>query len=295
MGLLVPKTHDGRVLFFLPWENATLAGTTDSQSDLTMLPCPTETEIDFILAEASRYLNKSVKRSDIRSAWSGIRPLVKDPNVKGGQTSALSRNHVLEVSPSNLLTIAGGKWTTYRRMAQDTIDRALELTADGNAKESPGNSKSSHYRPCVTRNMKLMGADRVGQVCGAKFDSIVVTLRETYNLDRDVAEHLMRNYGTRALQIAEIVRASGPAKRLSPKYPYLEAEVVFAVKQEYATKAVDVIARRTRLAYIDSNAASDAVPKIIELMAPLLGWSRARKAEEVKECEVFLQTMHKSN
>lgn len=103
MGLLVPKTKDGRVLFFLPWENATLAGTTDSQSDLTMLPCPTETEIDFILAEASRYLNKSVKRSDIRSAWSGIRPLVKDPAVK--TTSKLSRNHVLEVSPSNLVTM----------------------------------------------------------------------------------------------------------------------------------------------------------------------------------------------
>ena len=172
-------------------------------------------------------------------------------------------------------------------MAQDTIDRALDLINGG--------TQSSQDRPCVTRNMQLMGADRVGQVCGAKFDSIVVTLRESYQLDRDVAEHLMRNYGTRALQIAEIVKDKQQATRLCPKYPYLEAEVVFAVKQEYATKAVDVIARRTRLAYIDSNAASDAVPKVIEIMAPLLGWSRSRKSEEAKECNVFLETMHKSN
>lgn len=120
-------------------------------------------------------------------------------------------------------------------------------------------------------------------------------------MDKDVALHLMHNYGTRALQIAEI-SANGyldrkPAvypRRLLPKYPYLEAEVVFAVRQEYALKATDVIARRTRLAFIDSDATLSAVDNIVSIMGALLGWSKSRKAEEIKECKEFLATMHRT-
>ena len=118
-------------------------------------------------------------------------------------------------------------------------------------------------------------------------------------MDKDVAEHLMRNYGTRSLQIAELCRAGYLGrkkemhpKRLHPKYPYLEAEVVFAVRQEYAVKAVDVLARRTRLAFIDSCAAAEVAPNIVKMMGDMLGWSRSRRAEETKECDEFLKTMH---
>eukprot|EP00611_Tribonema_gayanum_P009894 TRINITY_DN19778_c0_g1_i1.p1 TRINITY_DN19778_c0_g1~~TRINITY_DN19778_c0_g1_i1.p1 ORF type:complete len:456 (+),score=128.47 TRINITY_DN19778_c0_g1_i1:95-1462(+) len=117
MGLIVPRTADGRVLFFLPWEGATIAGTTDSESELTMLPRPTQAEVDFIIQESNRFLSCRVRRDDAIAAWSGIRPLVRDPTKMGEGTKALSRSHVVETLPSGLITITGGKWTTYRRSA----------------------------------------------------------------------------------------------------------------------------------------------------------------------------------
>ncbi|TDH73116.1 hypothetical protein CCR75_000582 [Bremia lactucae] len=289
MGLIVPKTSDGRVLFFLPWENGTLAGTTDSQSDVTMLPSPTTNEVDFIIDEANRYLAKNVTRNDVKSAWSGIRPLVKDPRHANGSTAAISREHVVEVSASNLVTIAGGKWTTYRRMAQDAINKLVETVPELQTKAFP----------CKTKDVGIIGADRVGEVCNKKFDKITVTLREKYNLDKDIAEHLMRNYGTRALQVAEIEKSgfldrkpSDHPRRLHPKYPYLEAEVVFAVRQEYALKATDVLGRRMRLAFIDSKVSTELIPRVVHMMGELLGWSKARREQEVVECKEYLKTMH---
>lgn len=126
MGLLDPSTSDGRVIFFLPWQRQTIAGTTDLPCEITRSPKPTEDEITFILTEIKNYLNKDVevRRGDVLSAWSGIRPLVSDPNK--GDTQSLARNHIVHVSPSKLVTIAGGKWTTYRAMAQHTIDAAVK-------------------------------------------------------------------------------------------------------------------------------------------------------------------------
>lgn len=289
MGLIVPKTTDGRVLFFLPWENGTLAGTTDSVSEITMLPSPTKEEVDFIIDEANRYLSVEVTRADVKSAWSGIRPLVKDPRHNDGTTSKISREHVVEVSDSNLVTIAGGKWTTYRRMAQDAIDKLVETVPELQKKASP----------CKTKDVGIIGADRIGEVCNKKFDTITVTLRENYMLDKDISEHLMRNYGTRALQIAEIEKAgfldrkpSDHPRRLHPKYPYLEAEVVFAVRQEYAQKATDVIGRRMRLAFIDSESTALLVPRVVSMMGDLHGWTKARRDQETKECHEYLETMH---
>lgn len=125
MGLLDPSTSDGRVIFFLPWQRQTIAGTTDLPCDVTHNPKPTEDEIQFILTEIKNYLNKDVevRRGDVLSAWSGIRPLVSDPNKE--DTQSLARNHIVHVSPSNLVTIAGGKWTTYRAMACHTMDAAI--------------------------------------------------------------------------------------------------------------------------------------------------------------------------
>ncbi|CAI5726287.1 unnamed protein product [Peronospora destructor] len=289
MGLIVPKTSDGRVLFFLPWENGTLAGTTDSQSEITMLPSPTKDEVDFIINEANRYLAKEVARNDIKSAWSGIRPLVKDLRHTDGSTAKISREHVVEVSKSNMVTIAGGKWTTYRRMAQDAINKLVEIVPEIKAKALP----------CKTKDVGIIGADRFGEVCNKKFDKITVTLRENYNLDKEIAEHLMRNYGTRALQVAEIEQAgfldrkqSDHPRRLHPKYPYLEAEVVFAVRQEYALKATDILGRRMRLAFIDSGVGIEMAPRVVHMMGELLGWSKARRAQEMVECKEYLETMH---
>jgi len=286
MGLIVPETSDGRVLFFLPWEGGTLCGTTDSQTPLTMLPKATSDEVDFVLRESERYLNKRIRREDVLAAWCGIRPLIKD--IHGKDTKAISREHVIEVNPGNMVTCGGGKWTTYRRMAQDAVDKLISVKP----------VLQTRSGPCVTEGMKLIGADRAGIVCEQKFDVVSVTLREDYGFDKDIAEHLTRNYGTRALQVAEIVK-QGYAnrqknlhpKRLVSKYPILEAEVVFAVQHEYALSAVDVLARRTRLAFIDHDASVEALPNVITLMSKLLGWSRCKSKEETEKAMEFLDTM----
>ncbi|CAN0111144.1 unnamed protein product [Scytosiphon promiscuus] len=293
MGLIVPKTSDGRVLFFLPWEGATIVGTTDSESELTMTPKPTDEEVNFIIQESNRYLSHRVHRTDVIAAWSGIRPLVRDPKLMDEEgTKALSRNHVIEISDSKMVTITGGKWTTFRRMAEDTVNATQASIPDLD-------EENAIEKEADTALGSLIGADRAGVVCARNWsEGINVILREEYSLSCDVAKHLVSNYGTRALQIAEIVKrnkgyahSTAAARCLAIKYPYLEAEVVFAVEQEYALKAVDVLARRTRLAFVDSKAAMEAAPRVIEIMAGLLGWSRARRREEMREVEQFLETM----
>lgn len=298
MGLIVPKTEDGRVLFFLPWEGGTLIGTTDSETPLTMLPRPTGEEVDFVLNESSKYLKKKVKRSDVLAAWSGIRPLVRDPvkmkqmqesDSKEDDTKSLSREHVVEVSDGNMISVLGGKWTTYRQMAEDAVDKAMEV-------HSVIKSKSG---PCLTKNMMLIGSDRAHIVCDQSFDEIRVTLRESYGFDRDIAEHLTRNYGTRALQVAEIVKQGYPTRapnlhprRLHPKYPIIEAEIVFSVEQEYALSAEDFLARRTRLAFVDQKVALEVLPNVVGLMGQLLGWKSYQKKNDTNKTLQFLDTMN---
>ena len=138
MGLLDPATSDGRVIFFLPWQGSTIAGTTDSPTEVTHSPSPSEGDIQFILNEVKNYLTPDieVRRGDVASAWAGIRPLVRDPN-NPSDTQNLVRNHVIHTSPSNLVTIAGGKWTTYRSMAKETIDAAVKA-CDLSAKAESG-------------------------------------------------------------------------------------------------------------------------------------------------------------
>ncbi len=113
-GLIIPKTEDGRVLFFLPWEGSTLVGTTDSETELTVMPRPKEEDVSFLTRECNRYIDLSVLQKDVRACWSGIRPLVRDGSYKG-RTADASRSHAIEVSPSGLITVTGGKWTTFRR------------------------------------------------------------------------------------------------------------------------------------------------------------------------------------
>lgn len=146
IGLIDPATSDGRVIFFLPWQGNTIAGTTDSPAAVEQHPVPKEEEIDWILNEVRNYLSPSirVRRGDILSAWSGLRPLVSDPDAK--DTQSLVRNHMINVSRSGLLTIAGGKWTTYRAMAEETVDRAVKEFGLEPA------------RKCVTAKLQLIGS-----------------------------------------------------------------------------------------------------------------------------------------
>ncbi|PKI82702.1 glycerol-3-phosphate dehydrogenase [Malassezia vespertilionis] len=277
MGLLDPATSDGRVIFFLPWQGSTIAGTTDTAAKVEDQPIPGEQEIMWILDEVRNYLNAdvTVKRSDVQSAWSGLRPLVKDPNAR--DTQSLVRNHLITVSDNNLLTIAGGKWTTYREMAEETVDRAIQLF------------DLKPLRACISKNVRLIGSHEWSR-------TMYVRLLQEYGLDQDVAMHLSTSYGDRAwsvLAIAEETSQRYPKTgiRLDSQHPYIEAEVRYATRMEYAAKVADFIARRSRLSFLDTQATIEALPRVIDIMGEELNWTETRKLEEFKEAIYFLASM----
>ena len=275
MGLIDPETSDGRVIFLLPWQNHTIAGTTDTPCDVTFSPSPTEQDISFILNEVKNYLSPdvAVRRGDVLSAWSGIRPLVKDPNKE--DTQSLVRNHIIHVSPSNLVTIAGGKWTTYRSMALETIDAAIEACQLKPEKDSQ------------TDGLLLEGAHEWTP-------TTYIKVVQDQGVDTQVAIHLAETYGDRAFSVLKLASRTGQrfpviGKRLHPEFPYIEGEVRYAIK-EYAQTAIDVISRRLRLSFLNVKAAEEALPRIVDIMAEELKWSRSEKAKQMEDAMTFLKT-----
>ncbi|XP_030642845.1 glycerol-3-phosphate dehydrogenase, mitochondrial-like isoform X2 [Chanos chanos] len=272
MGLLDPATSDGRVIFFLPWEKMTIAGTTDTPTDITPHPVPMEEDINFILSEVRHYLSPDVevRRGDVLAAWSGIRPLVTDPNSK--DTQSICRNHVVSISETGLVTIAGGKWTTYRSMAEDTLDAAVKAH---NLKAGPSR----------TIGLTLDGAQDWSP-------TMYIRLVQDYGLEVEVAQHLASTYGGRAFEVAKMAHVTGKrwpivGKRLVSEFPYIESEVQYAIK-EYACTAIDVIARRTRMGFLNVQAADEALPRIVHIMAKQLDWSEQRMKEELEAARQFL-------
>ncbi|KAK9464530.1 FAD dependent oxidoreductase-domain-containing protein [Lipomyces arxii] len=277
MGLIDPATSDGRVIFFLPWQGNTLAGTTDAPCDIKKDPIPTEKEINWILNEIQNYVSKdvTVRREDVLAAWSGIRPLVRDPRAKN--TESLVRNHLITISDSGLLTIAGGKWTTYREMSEDTVDHALK------------EFKLTPSTPCSTKNIKLVGAD------GYR-DLLYVHLIQTYGIETPIAKHLASNYGDRAYDVIRMSTPTGlrfptAGVRLNSEYPFIDGEVRYAVRREYARTAVDVLARRSRLAFLNYKAALESLPKVIDIMSEELKWDSARQQKEWDDTVKYLYSM----
>jgi glycerol-3-phosphate dehydrogenase len=249
--IMVPHTSDGRVLFAIPWHNHTVVGTTDTpiqQSDLE--PSPKEEEVEFILKTAASYLQKAPTRDDVLSIYTGIRPLVK--SGEGGKTSALSRDHTIHVDNSGLLTITGGKWTTYRHMAEDCVDHAATLG------ELPD-------RPCVTKTLSIHGSTHTQPSTLA-----------VYGSDATEIESLMQN-------------DPALAQPLVPELPYTAAEVVWATRMEMARSVEDVLARRTRALFLNSKAAIAAARKTAELMASELGCDAAWQAKQLAD---FNTTAH---
>lgn len=259
-GLMIPETEDGRVLFVLPWENHALIGTTDEPAEITEHPQPLDAEIDYLLRHVTRYFNLKVDKSDIKATWSGLRPLVRDP--KATDTANLARDHVIEVSPNGLLTIAGGKWTTYRKMAMDTVDQALKQF-----------SLSAPKPGCQTENLPLLGGSNYSKDGDLK-------LAEKYGFASDIAAYLYRNYGDQAERVAQQVQPNHGV-RLVEGHPIIEAEVFYAVRYEMAERVIDVLARRMPLALLDTAAARLAVPRLLEIMTAELGWDKQRREEEI--------------
>lgn len=290
MGLIDPSTSDGRVIFFLPWQGNTIAGTTDEPAAISTNPLPDEKSIQWILNEISHYLSPdiNVRRGDVLAAWSGLRPLVKDPKAKN--TESLVRSHLIDISESGLLTCAGGKWTTYRQMAEECVDAAvrefnLQTRPVTNAPRVSGTEAvddgASLDGSCQTHRVRLIGAHGFSR-------TLFIHLIQHFGVETEVAKHLTESYGDRAWTVAALCRPTDkrfPARgeRISQLYPFVDGEVRYAVKHEYAQTAVDVLARRTRLAFLNAQAALEALPKIIDIMGEELGWDRKRQDVEWRE------------
>ncbi|KAK4496276.1 hypothetical protein PRZ48_012256 [Zasmidium cellare] len=298
MGLIDPRTSDGRVIFFLPWQGNTIAGTTDAPCDVTPNPIASEKEIDWILKEVQNYLQPeiNVRRGDVLAAWSGIRPLVRDP--KKAKSEGLVRNHLLTTSESGLMTMAGGKWTTYRQMAEEAVDEAIrefKLAPKGVANPPLVSGVEGFHEDikldgsCQTHAVRLVGAHGFSK-------TLFINIIQHYGIETEVAKHLTESYGDRAWTVAALCaptenRFPVRGERISELYPYVDGEVRYAVRHEYAQTAVDVLARRTRLAFLNAQAALEALPKVIDLMGEELNWNKARKATEWKEAVTFLGSM----
>lgn len=267
-GLLIPKTDDGRVLFIMPWEGKTLAGTTDRLCELSLKPSATQEDMDYILRYIKRYCRKNVGRDDVRACWSGLRPLMKE---EGKRSSQLSRSYTTYEGSAGLISIAGGKWTTYRAMAEHAVDIALKSANIENA------------GPSLTASTLLIGAE------GYTIE-LAERLVKEYSLAHETARHLAFTYGTKSEQLIEEGGEEG-LKQLAAGFPYIEAEVSYGVKEEMAITAIDIIARRLRLAFLDYNAALQALPQVITLMAPLLHWGKERQAQEHERTLEYLQTL----
>ena len=236
--LMVPKTRDGRVLFVVPWLGHTILGTTDTpRSDLAAEPEPFRADVDFILGEAGRYLERAPTRADIRSIWVGLRPLVRAPDEDAGPTRQLSREHTVRVARSGLVTVTGGKWTTYRAMAEDVLDHCMER---GLLPRRAGG---------VTEHLPLLGAAAGRALC------------------EPAGEHL---YGSEA----ELLRSLPGADRWlwrDGAGGLSEAMVRFAVRCELARRVEDVLARRSRLLFLDAAQAEALARPVAALMAEELG------------------------
>jgi len=248
--IMIPKTSDGRVMFGVPWHDRVILGTTDVPVNEFMLePRAKEEEVDFILETASRFLVKKPQRSDVMCVFAGLRPLAAPRHEnEGARTKEISRSHKLIVSPSGLITITGGKWTTYRKMAEDTVNLAVKTV-------------KLPYIKCTTKDLRIHGyiadPDRSDR-------------RYIYGSDMNALLNMMEE---------------NPAysAKLSDRVDFTAGEVVWAVRKEMARNVDDVLARRVRVLYLDARTSMELAPVVASVMAAELGRDKNWEQQQVKE------------
>ena len=245
---MIPKTSDGRVLFGVPWHGKVILGTTDTPlKEFVLEPVALEEEIEFILKTAGQYLDKQPQREDVLSVFAGLRPLAA-PTKGSNSTKEISRSHKIISSKSRLITITGGKWTTYREMAEEVLDKAIKLC-------------TLEPRPCQTKTLKIHGYEPARDRSNFNY---------VYGSD---FKHIQKLYYDRP-QLAD---------KLSPHYEFTKAEVVWAVRKEMAVTIEDVLARRLRLLFLDARAAIDCAPTVAQIMAEELNKPEDWQKEQIKE------------
>ncbi|NQY67629.1 MAG: glycerol-3-phosphate dehydrogenase/oxidase [Flavobacteriales bacterium] len=247
--IMIPNTSDGRILFAVPWLGTILIGTTDTEvNDATLEPKALKKEVNYLLKSVKPYLNKPPKLADIKSIYSGIRCLVTEEQ-NDTETKKISREHKILMSDSNLITVLGGKWTTYRKIAEDTINMAIS-------------NKTLEYKPCKTQDLKLHG----------------------YETIKDKKNNTLSTYGTDRLAIKKlIIENSKLREKLHPDLHYILAEVVWAVQNEMAITVEDVLSRRTRALLLNAQASLECAEKVAILMAQYLDKDSVWIANQIKK------------
>jgi glycerol-3-phosphate dehydrogenase len=259
--MLIPKTADGRVVFSIPFEGATMIGTTDTESNgLDTESALNEEELQYLVDTLNPYLAEPVDVSKLRAGFGGLRPLLAaEP---GKSTKRLLRDHEVEVDEkTGLVSLLGGKWTTYRLMAKDTVDQI-----DGIFKRK---------NTCTTDQYMLAGGENYN------FDSWK-NLKSIYRLPAEVCQHLVKKYGSRADEVCALTMKNPSLKELMhPDYSYIKAEVIYTVQKEMVVTPRDFLARRIRMEITDWRAALYCTPGVVDLMAPYLGWSEEEKTQQI--------------
>ena len=247
--LMIPKTKDGRVLFGVPWHGKVVLGTTDTPLDTPLLePRPLDEEVDFILDQAGQYLDLKPTKADVLSAFAGLRPLAAPTDTDSKKTKEISRSHKIYKSKSGLLTITGGKWTTYREMAEEAVNNAIEM-----CKLIP--------KECITKNLKLHGY-----------------FENTDDLTWNYV------YGSDVEKIFDLIKENKEnAVLLHKDYTFTVAHVIWAVREEMAQTVEDVLARRVRVLFLDAKAAIEVAPKVASIMAKEMNKPKEWEEQQIRE------------
>jgi glycerol-3-phosphate dehydrogenase len=269
--IVLPETDDRRILFIVPWESRAIYGTTDTGSGDLNHPAANRNDIAYLLEHLNRYLSVSVTEEDIISTYAGYRPLLLPRQHAKASTAQLSRTHAVLQGESGIVTIVGGKLTTYRRMAQDTVD--VLNKRDGSAVVHPTMNVPLHGSagwPAVKRDLEARG--------------------RALGLSEQTITHLGNSYGSEGLAVLDLVESDPSlAGLLVSDLPYIKAEVIYACRNEMAMTPYDVLARRTSITLVDRQRGMGVVDEVAALMAPELGWSLA---EQQKMVEVYNAAMH---
>ena len=246
--IMIPKTDDGRVLFLVPWHNRVIVGTTDTLlNNHSLEPKALDEEVNFIISTANKYLNKKVCKADVLSIYAGLRPLAatKDNSEK---TKEISRSHKIIVSNSELITITGGKWTTFRRMAEDTINKAISIGKLPNVS-------------CKTTVLQIHGSKE--------------SLHNAHHLNI---------YGSDQVSIQKlIIETPELGEKLHPRLPYTKAEIIWAIRNEMARTVDDILARRVRALFLDAKAAIEIAPLVASILAKELGEDKLWQQQQINE------------
>ena len=270
--MIIPSS-DGRVVFTIPWLGGCLIGTTDHKCKVQSNPPTEKADVEFLVKNVEPYVG-DIPNEAVMSSWTGIRPLAtpKASVQKAGGTQNIVREHVITVNnQSRILDIAGGKWTTYRKMAEEAVNE-LSRTLMKDRVE---------FKPCCTTDMVMVGARHLNLVPDTPANGI----------PEDVHRHWRNNYGDRYQALAAMV-AQEPAllKRLDKDSPVVEAEVIYAVRSEHCEKIMDFVARRTRTAFVNTAQAEHIVPRVAELMAQEKGWGVTQRLLEKSEAYAYLNS-----